>query len=105
MQVKEFFDRGEAVIVDARSPETFAKGHIRGARSLPVGEAERRLPELSRQVPKDAMLVVYCNGFGCHDSMELGKKLQQAGYEQVFVYEGGYPEWRDAGYPTEGGQQ
>lgn len=105
MQIREFFDRSEAVIVDARSSETFAKGHIRGSFSLPLDDAERRLPEFSRKVPKDAMLIIYCNGFGCHDSMELGKKLQQAGYGQVFVYEGGYPEWRDAGYPVEEGQQ
>ncbi|MBI1922174.1 MAG: rhodanese-like domain-containing protein [Geobacter sp.] len=105
MQVKEFLDRGEAIIVDARSPETFAKGHIMGARSLPLGETERLFPEFTRTVPKDAMLIVYCNGFGCHDSMELGKKLQQEGYGQVFVYEGGYPEWRDAGYPIAGGER
>lgn len=102
MQVKEFFDRHEAVLIDARSSETYAKGRIRGAHSIPLGEAESRIPEFSRHVAKDAMLIVYCNGFGCHDSMELGNKLIQSGFTQVFIYEGGYPEWRDAGYPTEG---
>lgn len=102
MQVKEFFDRGEGYFLDARDAATFAGGHIRGARSLPLGELGERLPEFRKQVPKTMPLVIYCNGYGCHDSMDLGKKLIQAGYWEIFVFEGGYPEWREAGYPVEG---
>jgi rhodanese-related sulfurtransferase len=32
--------------------------------------------------------------------MDLAKLLMQAGYTAVYVYEGGFPEWRDAGYPV-----
>ena len=102
MQVKELFDRGEGFFLDARDGITFAKGHIRGARTLPLGEFEARLPEFRQQVPMTMPLIIYCNGFGCHDSMDLGKKLIAAGYWEVFVYEGGYPEWVEAGYPVEG---
>lgn len=104
MQVKEFHDRKEAVFVDARDGATFAAGHIAGAVSLPLGEWEARLPQLMAKVPRSALLVVYCNGYDCHDSMELGKKLLGAGYGTVFVFEGGYPEWKDAGYPVGGGK-
>jgi 3-mercaptopyruvate sulfurtransferase SseA len=31
--------------------------------------------------------------------MDLGSRLLEAGYRKVFVFLGGYPEWRDAGYP------
>lgn len=102
MQVKELFDRGEGYILDARDIATFATGHLKGARSFPLGEFEARLPEFRKQVPKTMPLVIYCNGYGCHDSMELGKRLIAAGYWEIFVFEGGYPEWRDAGYPVEG---
>ena len=102
MQVKELFDRGEGYFLDARDAATFAGGHIRGARSLPLGEFETRLPEFRKQVPKTMPLIIYCNGYGCHDSMDLGKKLIQAGYWEIFIFEGGYPEWKEAGYPVEG---
>ena len=102
MQVKELFDRGEGYFLDARDATTFAGARIRGARSLPLGDFEARLPEFRKQVPKTMPLVIYCNGYGCHDSMDLGKKLIQAGYWEVFIFEGGYPEWREAGYPVEG---
>ncbi len=103
MQVKELFDRREALFVDARDATAFAAGHIKGAVSLPVGEAETRLPLFIATVPPAATLVAYCNGYDCHDSRDLGVRLMRAGYRVVYIFEGGVPEWRDAGYPTEGG--
>ena len=102
MQVKELFDRNEGYFIDARDASVFAAGRIKGARSLPLGEFEARLPGFLKQVPKTMPLVIYCNGYGCHDSMDLGKKLIQAGYWEIFIFEGGYPEWKEAGYPLEG---
>jgi rhodanese-related sulfurtransferase len=101
MQVKELHDAKEAVLVDARSVASFAEGHIAGAIVLPVAEARKSPPfPAGVTIPKDATIIVYCNGFSCHDSMEVGKVLMQAGYASVYVFEGGYPEWRDAGYPV-----
>ena len=105
MQIKELFDRNEAVIVDARSLKDFTAGHIKGAIHLPLGEASARLDAFSRRTPKNAFLVIYCNGFDCHDSRNLGDILLKAGYNQVYVYEGGFPEWRDAGYPVSMGEK
>lgn len=100
-QVKEMHDAKQAVVVDARSAANFAQGHIAGAIPLPLEEARKTLPlAFKLKVPKDAVIIAYCNGFSCHDSMDLGKILMQAGYSAVYVYEGGLPEWRDAGYPV-----
>jgi rhodanese-related sulfurtransferase len=101
MQVKEMHDARQAVIIDARSAADFAQGHIAGAITFPLEQARKNpsLP-LKTRVPIDATIIAYCNGFSCHDSMELGKLMQQAGYASVYVYEGGFPEWRDAGYPV-----
>ena len=101
-QVKELFDRGEGYFLDARDATTFTGGHIKGATSLPLGEFSSHLPEFLKKVPKTMPLVIYCNGYGCHDSMDLGKKLISAGYWEIFVFEGGYPEWHQVGYPVEG---
>ena len=100
-QVKELHDARQAVIVDARSATFFAQGHIAGALPLPLEEARKHPATPFRdKVAKDAVIIAYCNGFSCHDSMELGKLLLRAGYASVYVYEGGFPEWRDAGYPV-----
>jgi len=101
MQVKEMHDAKQAVIVDARTRADFAGGHIAGAISLPLEEA-RKSPAhpFGAKLPADAVIIAYCNGFSCHDSMDLGKILMRAGYSAVYIFEGGFPEWRDAGYPV-----
>jgi rhodanese-related sulfurtransferase len=102
MQVKEMYDRKEAVFADARDELSFARGRIKGAVSLPVGQFEAKSADFTKKVPVTAAIVVYCNGYGCHDSMTVGKKLMSKGYRQVFVFEGGYPEWKDGKLPVEG---
>jgi rhodanese-related sulfurtransferase len=90
------------VVVDARSPELFADGHIEGASSLPLVEIDAVLAEFLERVPKEQTIVAYCSGFGCPDSFDLGVVLIEEGYMDVRVFEGGYPEWRDAGLPIGG---
>ncbi len=102
MQVKELYDRHEATFVDARDDTSFATRHIKGAVSFPVGEFAARLSRFRAQAAPTTALVVYCNGYDCHDSRELGTRLLENGYRTVYVFEGGVPEWRDAGYPTAG---
>jgi rhodanese-related sulfurtransferase len=100
MQVKELYDRREALIVDARDNPSFAAGHIEGALSLPLVDVDAGLAAFRAKAPPTATIVVYCSGFNCHDSMDLGSRLLQAGYRKVFVFLGGYPEWLAAGYPV-----
>lgn len=93
-----------ALLIDARSREAFAEGHLPGARSLPRGEFEQLAAALQAEVPFTTPLIVYCSGYDCNDSFLLAEQLIAAGYRQVRVYEGGFPEWRDAGMPVEGAQ-
>jgi len=101
-QVKELFDTKDAVFIDARESSVFHQGHIQGAISFPLATLETTLPGFLKKVPHETNLVIYCNGYGCHDSHDLGQKLLQQGYRQIFIFEGGYPEWKDAGFPIEG---
>jgi len=91
-----------AVLVDARSHAAYAEAHFPGAISLPLGEVDEKLSVFKGQVPVQTTLIVYCSGFGCPDSFDLGVKLLKAGYQDVLVYEGGFPEWKDAGRPLAG---
>lgn len=105
MQVKELFDKNEAVIIDSRDRNAFAAGHIKGAISVPLMDAGSLVTEFSGRVPKSALLVIYCNGYACEDSVELGKQFISAGYSTVYYFDGGFPAWRDANYPTAGGER
>jgi len=90
-----------ALRVDARIRELYAAGHLPKAVSLPLDEIDTALPAFTATVPTATSLVVYCSGYGCSDSFDLAEKLLAAGYADVMVYEGGFPEWHDAGLPVE----
>jgi rhodanese-related sulfurtransferase len=98
-EVERLLEEG-GLAVDARSPEAFAAGHLAGARSLPLDEVEEMFDHFRREVPLDRPLILYCSGYGCPDSFDLGVLLLTAGYRQVYTYEGGFPEWRDGGRPV-----
>lgn len=67
-----------ATLVDVRSPEEYAEGHIEGAVNIPVGDIARRAGE----IPKDKPVVVYCRS-GVRSARAAGA-LKAAGYTQVY---------------------
>lgn len=92
-----------AVFADARRSDVYAEGHIAGALSLPVWEdgLAAKITALGKAaMGPDLPLVVYCAGGECEDSHLLAQKLWMAGYRNLRVYTGGYPDWTAQGWPT-----
>ena len=50
------FELGNAVFVDVRSREAYDRGHVPGTLSIPLGELEANLHQLS----KDQWILIYC---------------------------------------------
>ena len=95
----------QAVLVDARIEELYADGHLPNALSLPLAEIGNRFELFKTKFPPNRSIIIYCSGYGCSDSFDLGLLLTKDGYHDVMVYEGGFPEWRDAGLPVVKGAQ
>ena len=85
------------VVVDSRSVESWAQGHIPGALHLPTAEIAVRATEL---VPADAMVVTYCWGPGCNGATRAALEFARLGY-RVKEMIGGYEYWVREGQPTE----
>lgn len=68
-----------AMLVDVRTPEEFADGHIPGAVNIPDYELERRLGQLG---PPSSQLVIYCRSGS--RSARAKRLLESKGYGQVF---------------------
>jgi len=49
---------GAAIVVDVRSPNSYALGHIQGAINIPLGEIELNPTGLS--LDKDQWIITYC---------------------------------------------
>lgn len=95
------FEQDRALFVDARASEEFARGHIPGAVSLPIGDFEALIEDFSRTHALSQPLVTYCSGRMCRDSHDLAQRLMDRGYTDVVVFIDGFPGWESEGYPVE----
>lgn len=86
-QYQEQFAGTKHFLLDVRTPEEFASGHIQGAVNISVQTLSARLNE----VPKDQPVVVYCR------SATAASLLRRAGYTDVYDL-GGIIAWTQAGY-------
>ncbi len=96
---------GGIYIVDARRSSTFESGHLPGAWNLDHYANPNTWPEgIVTRLREASMVVVYCNGGDCEDSILLAHDLvyrHQVPPEIIGVFETGFEAWRKAGFPTE----
>jgi len=93
----QLINREKAVVVDVGEAEEFATGHVGGAKNVPVGQLEEKLPDVVKN--KALPLILVCpNGARANRALGLAKKL---GYEQAQVLAGGLKAWKEANLPLE----
>jgi rhodanese-related sulfurtransferase len=99
-EAKNIFDTKTALFIDARPLKLYKKGTILG--SLNVSPKMYKAKKEFMPVNKNALIVVFCQGYKCKKSDKVALKLQKDGYTNVKVYKGGFPEWNKAKYPAMG---
>ncbi|MFT3799758.1 MAG: rhodanese-like domain-containing protein [Burkholderiaceae bacterium] len=94
--VHDALQRGEAdfVLLDVRSAEAYARGHIPGSVLLP----HRKIVEAKLSAwPKETLFVVYCAGPHCNGAYRGAVRLARLG-RSVKVMLGGVTGWADEGF-------
>ena len=85
------------VLLDVRSPQAFAAGHVPGAVNLPHGRInERNLVAY----PTATLFVVYCTGPQCNGADKAAVRLAALG-RPVKKMIGGVTGWLDEGFDLE----
>ena len=92
---------GQAIFLDSRSHEEYTTGHIRGAVNLPINGSREEKVKILINIPKERLVVTYCDGSECKSSSELARELMQIGYRRVVIFLGGLNEWKKSGNPIE----
>jgi rhodanese-related sulfurtransferase len=87
--------RSDVVMLDVRTPEEYAEGHIPGVVPIPLDQVANRLAE----IPKDKTVIVTCRSG--NRSNQAAQLLRQKGYDNVRNMLGGINAWQQAGYPVE----
>ncbi|MBI5255013.1 MAG: rhodanese-like domain-containing protein [Burkholderiales bacterium] len=94
--VHHVMSKGKAdfVLLDVRSHEMYAAGHVPGAVSLPHGKiVESKMAEY----PADTLFVTYCAGPHCNGAFRGAVRLARLG-RPVKVMPGGITGWLDEGF-------
>jgi rhodanese-related sulfurtransferase len=81
------------VVLDVRSPQHYAAGHVPGAQNLPTGRIVERNLE---PYPRETLFVVYCDGPHCNGADRAALRLAQLG-RPVKKMIGGIEGWKDEG--------
>jgi rhodanese-related sulfurtransferase len=97
LQATQLMNREDALVIDLRPAAEFAKGHILGAKNLPLAELEKRAFELDKHKSKPVIL-------HCADGNRSGNGaalLRKNGFASVVNLTGGFAAWQQAGLPVE----
>ena len=96
---KYLFDDKSAVFIDARDAEDYEAGHIENAISIPFDYYED-YEEVMDGLNDAGIYIIYCSGEECSLSIDLADHLfNEKLIDKLLIFDGGWPEWRDAGYP------
>jgi rhodanese-related sulfurtransferase len=97
VEATQLINRQDALVLDVRSAEEYAKGHILGAKNLPLADLGRRAAELDKHKAKP--VIVHCeNGNRSTSALSL---LRKQGFASAVNLAGGYAAWQQAGLPVE----
>jgi len=93
----QLINRERAVVVDVCEPAEFAAGHVVGARNVPLGQLQDKLPGVikNKTVP---LLLTCASGVRAQRAVAVAKKL---GYEKAQAIAGGLKGWKEANLPIE----
>jgi hydroxyacylglutathione hydrolase len=86
---------GNSVVIDVRSPQEYASGHLPGAINFPLEQLKSRFPELESY----ACIYVHCKTG--YRSEQAGSLLERLKCPRVVNLLGGLEAWRNAGFSVE----
>jgi rhodanese-related sulfurtransferase len=97
-ELKDKLEKGNIQLIEVLEEEEYNKAHIKGAVNIPLKKIGT---EAKQKYNTDDEIVVYCSDYDCTASPTAAKKLDSLGFSNVYDYEGGKKEWKEAGLPME----
>lgn len=96
LQATQMINRGKSLVLDVRTAEEYAAGHLRDAKHIPLADLGNRIGELEKS--KNRTVIVVCQtGARADKAVRL---LAAAGFEDAHALEGGQAAWVAAGLPV-----
>jgi rhodanese-related sulfurtransferase len=91
----------DAMVVDLRSAEAYARGHIVNSRNIPMDELDASMDKLTKDADKP-ILAVCDAGITSNRAVDT---LRKSGHESVYGLKGGIAAWTQANLPLVTGKK
>ena len=90
------FRSADLCLLDVRSSEDYAQGHLPTALNIPLADLAGKLATL----PKDKTIVTYCGSITCALAPKAALVLAEKGFKVMELF-GGIATWTEYGFPVE----
>ena len=99
-QAKRLLAEGKTLFIDARDETSYRKGHVTGAVNIFGDEPDQHF-EFLAPLPRDTLIVIYCNGPDCHLGRALAEFMKVLEFSNLYLYDDGWEGWQKAKMPEE----
>jgi len=96
LQTTQLLNQGKALILDVRSEEEFAAGHVKDAKNIPLKALKERVGEIEKFKTRP-VVTVCARGLQSNKAASL---LKKQGFEQATSLLGGLEAWQAQGLPV-----
>ena len=86
----------KTVILDVRTPQEVAEGHLAGAKNIDV--QDELFQQNIEHLDKNKTYLLYCRS-GKRTAV-AGAKMKAAGFKKVYMLDGGITSWKEKGKPV-----
>ncbi len=87
------------LIIDARNEIDYQSVHIKDAINIPVKNFENYI-DLIFSLPKDTLIIIYCEGIHCNLSHQLAEKMTNFGFTNLNIMYEGIEGWLKRNLPV-----
>ena len=99
-QLSQLLSEKRGIIIDARDPGAYKNGRIPGSVNF-FGEDPTRHFEALLAIPKDTLIVIYCNNAECDLGHRLLEFMRSIEFTNLCLYDDGWDEWMKRNMPVE----
>jgi rhodanese-related sulfurtransferase len=85
-------------MIDVQDEECYRQEHIKGAISVPYDKMERLA---DNRLNKDDFVIIYSKNIHCNKSLEAAIKLENKGFDKIYVYREGIEDYKNNYLPLE----
>ena len=85
LKAAELLRQGQALFVDSRDAKYFALAHVPGARNITPEQAKAGAGD---DLPKDKLIVIYCDSLACGRSHGVAIVLKEKGFDVAVMQDG-----------------